>query len=104
MARLWNGTLTTVDIPKRKAVLQCKEAASAAGGSKEQNIVISWDATTRVTESARGLIPAQQLCVGQMVYADCTQDQDGRWVARAIEIVTPAEPWQRVVTQQRGGG
>lgn len=67
MARLWKGTLTTVDIHKRKAVLQCQEAASAAGGGKEQSLVISWGVATRVTESGRGLIPAQQVQVGQMV-------------------------------------
>ncbi len=101
MAQLWKGTVTAVDIPKRKAVLQYKEAASTAGGGKEQRIVISWDLLTRVTESGRGLIPAQQVQVGQMVSADCTQDQDGCWLARAIEIVTPAEPGQRNATQQQ---
>ncbi len=89
MRRLWKGVVTAVDTLKRKAVLQCKEAASAAGAGKEQRIVISWDLATRVTESGRGLIPVQQVQVGQMVYADCTQDQDGRWLARAIEIVKP---------------
>lgn len=103
MARLWKGTVTAADIPTRKVVLQCKDTASTTGSGKEQSVVISWDLLTRVTESGRGWIPAQRVHVGQMVYADCTQDQDGRWVARAIEIVTPAEPGQRVVTQQRGG-
>ena len=101
MARLWKGTVTAVDIPKRKAVLQCRDTASSTGGGKEQSIVISWDLATRVTESGRGLIPAQQVHIGQMVYADCTQDQGGRWVARAIEIVTPAESGQQSVTQQQ---
>ena len=104
MIRLWKGAVTAVDTPKRKAVLQCKDAASAAGDGKEQRIVISWDLVTRVTESGRGLIPAQQVQIGQMVSADCTQDQDGRWLARAIEIVTPVGSGQRSVTQQHGGG
>ncbi len=104
MIRLWQGVVTAVDAPKRQAVLQCKDAASAAGAGKEQRIVISWDLATRVTESGRGLIPAQQVQVGQMVAADCAQDQDGRWLARAIEIVTPVEPGQRRVTQQHERG
>ena len=104
MAKLWKGVVATVDWTKKRLLLRCKEPGQGGAGEKEFVQVLSWDVLTRVTTPDRGLIPIQQLQAGQRIYADCVQDQDGRWVARAIEVAKPAEPGQRSATQQQERG
>ncbi|PIQ84326.1 MAG: hypothetical protein COV75_02735 [Candidatus Omnitrophica bacterium CG11_big_fil_rev_8_21_14_0_20_63_9] len=73
-------------------LLRCNEAGQGGSGEKEIFLVLSWDVLTRVTTPDRGLIPIQQLQAGQRIYADCVQDQDGRWLARAIEVLPASAP------------
>jgi hypothetical protein len=104
MAKLWRGVVSTVDWTKKRVLLRCKEPNQGGSGEKEFFQVLSWDVLTRVTTPDRGLIPIQQLQAGQRIYADCVQNQDGCWVARAIEVVKPAEPGQQSATQQQRKG
>lgn len=104
MAKLWEGVVGTVDWTKKRLLLRCNEPGQGGSGEKEFVQVLSWDVLTRVTTPDRKLSIPQQLQAGQMIYADCTQDQDGRWVARAIEVVKPTEPGQRSATQQQREG
>ncbi len=92
MAKLWKGVVATVDWTKKRVLLRCKEPGQGGSGEKEFSQVLSWDVLTRVTTPDRGLIPIQQLQAGQMIYADCAQDQDGRWLARAIEVMPVSAP------------
>ncbi len=104
MAKLWKGVVGTVDWRKQQVLLRCNEPDQGDSNGKEFFQVLSWNVLTRVTAPDRGLIPAQQLQTGQKISADCVQDQDGRWLARAIEVVKPAEPGQRSETQQQERG
>lgn len=92
MAKRWKGVVTTVDWPKKRVLLRCNEAGQGDPSEKEFSQVLSWDVLTRVTTPDRGLIPIQQLQAGQKIYADCVQDQDGRWLARAIEVMPASTP------------
>lgn len=100
MVKLWKGVVVEVDWTKKRLLLRCKEAGQSAPSEKEFFQVLSWDMLTRVTTPDRGLIPIQQLQPGQRIYVDCVQDQDSGWMARAVEVVKPAEPGQRNKTQQ----
>ena len=92
MAKLWKGVVGTVDWTKKRLLLRCNEPGQDASGGKEFSQVLSWDVLTRVTTPDRGLIPIQQLLAGQRIDADCVQDQDGRWLARAIEVMPASAP------------
>jgi len=92
MAKLWTGVVGTVDWTKKRLVLRCKEAGQGGSDEKELFQVLSWDVLTRVTTPDRGLIPVQQLQAGQRIDADCAQEQDGRWLARAIEVMPVSVP------------
>lgn len=87
MAKRWIGVVGTVDWEKKRLLLGYNDIDSGASGETAVFQVLSWNVLTRVTMPDRGLIPIQQLQVGQRIDADCVQDQDGRWVARAIEVV-----------------
>ena len=86
MVKHWKGVVSTVDWTKKRVLLRCHEPGQGDSGGKEFFQVVSWDVTTRVTAADRGIIPIQQLQAGQMIYADCVQDQDGCWLARAVEV------------------
>ena len=92
MAKLWKGIVSTVDWTKKRVLLRCNEPGPGDSGGKEFFQVLSWDVLTRVTTPDRGLIPIQQLQAGQRIYADCAQDQDGCWLARAIEVMPASAP------------
>jgi hypothetical protein len=97
MAKLWKGVVTTVDWTKKRLLVRCTE--TDYDSAVEQKVqVLSWNVVTRVTTSDRGIIPIQQLQAGQMIYADCVQDQDGCWLARAIEVL-PAPASQGIGTK-----
>ena len=86
MAKLWKGSVEIIDVEKKRLLLRCKEPGRGSTADKELTMVIAWNLITRVTADGRGIIPIQQLQAGQMINADCVQDQDGRWLARAIEV------------------
>lgn len=92
MAKLWRGVVEMLDVEKKRLLLQCNDPERGTAADKEQTVVIAWNLVTRVTTPDRGLIPIQQLQAGQRIYADCVQDQDGRWLARAIEVLPASAP------------
>ncbi len=92
MAKLWKGVVATVDWTKKRVLFRYNEPGHEHSGEQETLQVLSWDVLTRVTTPDRGLIPIQQLQVGQMIHADCVQDQDGCWLARAIEVMPVSVP------------
>ena len=90
MAKLWKGVVEILDVEKKRLLLRGKDPERKTAADKEQPVVIAWNLLTQVTTPDRGLIPIQQLQAGQMIYADCEQDQDGRWLARAIVVTPPS--------------
>lgn len=84
MATRWKGIVASVDWSKKRLLVRCRDGS----GASEFPQVLTWDVVTRVTTSDRGIIPIQQLLAGETVSADCVQDQDGRWLARTIEVVS----------------
>jgi len=92
MAKLWKGVVEILDVEKKRLLLRGNDSGRKTAADKEHTTVIAWNLLTQVTTPDRGLIPIQQLQAGQMIYADCEQDQDGRWLARAIVVTPPSAP------------
>jgi hypothetical protein len=92
MAKLWRGVVEILDVEKKRLLLRGKNPERGSASDKEQTVVIAWNLVTRVTTPDRGLIPIQQLQAGQRICADCVHDQDGRWLARAIEVLPVSAP------------
>jgi hypothetical protein len=86
MTTLWKGVVAAVDWTKKRLWVRCA-APDDAGAVEPEVHVLSWNVATRVTTPDRGMIPIQQLQVGQRIDADCVRDQGGCWLARAIEVL-----------------
>ena len=103
MAKLRKGVVSTVDWSKKRVLLRCNDAGQGSG-EKEFFQVLSWDVLTRVTAADGGIMFPQKLQAGQHICADCVQDQDGHWIARAIEILSASAPQETGAHVNRAKG